>query len=56
LAQLINDDETLQENPFVVSNAALSNVQAALRARVVPVCLSVEVGDRFSGNCALACV
>jgi uncharacterized protein (TIGR03032 family) len=54
--ELINDDETLLENSFVVPDAALADVPAGLRAPVVPATFSAELGDRFSENGARACL
>jgi uncharacterized protein (TIGR03032 family) len=46
--ELINDDETLLENSFVVPDAALADVPAPLQAAVVPGNSSAEVGQRRS--------
>jgi hypothetical protein len=53
--ELINDDETLLENSFVVPDAALADVPAALRAPVVRATFSAELGNGRSEVCARAC-
>jgi uncharacterized protein (TIGR03032 family) len=52
--ELINDDETLLENSFVVPEAALADVPAALRAAVVPATLPADLGYAHSEICARA--
>jgi hypothetical protein len=53
--EVINDDETLLENSFVVPDAALADVPATLRAPILAVSPSAEVGDNHSEVCARAC-
>jgi hypothetical protein len=53
--ELINDDETLLENSFVVPDAAPADVPATLRAPILPVSPSAEFGDNHSEVCARAC-
>jgi uncharacterized protein (TIGR03032 family) len=53
--ELINDDETLLENSFVVPDAALADVPALMRAPIVPAAFSAEVGDSLSEIGARAC-
>jgi uncharacterized protein (TIGR03032 family) len=54
--ELINDDETLLENSFVVPDAALADVPASLRAPVVTTTFSAEVGNSLSELGARVCV
>jgi uncharacterized protein (TIGR03032 family) len=53
--ELINDDETLLENSFVVPDAALADVPTTLRAPILAVSPSAEVGDNPSEVCTRAC-
>jgi hypothetical protein len=53
--ELINDDESLLENSFVVPDAALADVPATLRATILSVSPSAEVGDNHSEVSAWAC-
>ena len=50
--ELINDDDTRLENSFVVPDAALADVPAALRVPAVPTALSAEFGDKRLEVCA----
>jgi uncharacterized protein (TIGR03032 family) len=52
--ELINDDETLLENSFVVPDAALAEVPATLRAPILAVS-APGVGVNHSEVCARAC-
>jgi uncharacterized protein (TIGR03032 family) len=52
--ELINDDESLLENSFVVPDAALADVPAAMRAPVVPATFPAVAGDRLAENFAWA--
>ena len=47
--ELINDDESLLENSFVVPEAALADVPAALRAPADPTRDSAGVGRNGAG-------
>jgi hypothetical protein len=53
--ELFNDDETLLEKFFEVPDAALADVPATLRAPILAVSPSAEVGDNPSEVCAWAC-
>jgi hypothetical protein len=53
--ELINDDDTLLENSFVVPNAALADVPAALRAPAITAPTSADVGDEHLEVFARAC-
>lgn len=46
---------TLLKNSFVVPDAVLADVPAKLRAPLVSVSPSAEVGDNHSEICALVC-
>jgi uncharacterized protein (TIGR03032 family) len=52
--ELINDDETLLENSFVVPDAALGDVPAALRAPTIPASRLAEIGEEPFEVCAQA--
>jgi uncharacterized protein (TIGR03032 family) len=52
---LINDDESLLENSFVVPDAALADVPASLRAPVVTTTFSAEVDGSLSELGARVC-
>jgi hypothetical protein len=53
--ELINDDETLLENSFVVPDAALADVPAALRALAIAPAALAQVGDERLEIRAQAC-
>jgi hypothetical protein len=53
--ELINDDETLLQNSFVVPDAALADVPAALRAPVTAATFPAGLGNERSVLCARAC-
>jgi uncharacterized protein (TIGR03032 family) len=52
---LINDDDTMLENSFVVPDAALADVPAALRAPAITAPPLAEIGDERLEVCAQAC-
>jgi uncharacterized protein (TIGR03032 family) len=52
--ELINDDESLLENSFVVPDAALADVPAALRAPAIAAAPLAEIGDERLEVCAQA--
>jgi hypothetical protein len=53
--ELINDDDTRLENSFVVPDAALADVPAALRAPAIPTAPSAEIDDKRLEVGAQAC-
>jgi uncharacterized protein (TIGR03032 family) len=53
--ELINDDETVLENSFVVPDAALAEVPAALRAPAITAPFLAEVGDERLEVSAQSC-
>jgi uncharacterized protein (TIGR03032 family) len=53
--ELINDDESLLENSFVLPDAALADVPAALRAATISAPPLTEIGDERLEVCAQAC-
>jgi hypothetical protein len=52
--EVIHDDENRLENSFVVPDAAPADVPATLRAPILAVSPSAEVGDDRSEVCARA--
>jgi uncharacterized protein (TIGR03032 family) len=53
--ELINDDEAVLENSFVVPDAALADVPASLRAPAIPAPPLAKIGDERLEVCAQAC-
>ena len=53
--ELINDDDARLGNSFVVPDAALAEVPAALRAPAIPAAPLAELGDKPHEVCAQAC-
>jgi uncharacterized protein (TIGR03032 family) len=53
--ELINDDTAILENSFVVPDAALAEVPAALRAPAIPGPPLAEIGGKPLEACAQAC-
>jgi uncharacterized protein (TIGR03032 family) len=53
--ELINDDDARLENSFVVPDAALADVPAALRVPAIPTAPSAEICDKPNEVCAQAC-
>jgi hypothetical protein len=52
--ELINDDETLLENSFVVPDAVLGDLPAALRAPTIPASRLAEICEESLEVCAQA--
>jgi hypothetical protein len=53
--ELINDDDARLENSFVVPDAALADVPAALCAPAIPAAPLAEIGDKRLEVGAPAC-